>query len=38
MNAGGTEVPAKIEWDLLTDFLDGKDLVGNPRFPKRVTV
>lgn len=38
INAGGTEVPAKIEWDLLTDFLDGKDLVGNPRFPKRVTV
>ncbi|MGX2040915.1 type III-B CRISPR module RAMP protein Cmr1 [Methylocaldum sp. MU1018] len=38
INAGGTEVPAKIEWDLLTDFLDGKDQAGNFRFPKKVTV
>lgn len=38
INAGGTEVPANIEWEILSDFLDGKDLAGNPRFPKKVTV
>lgn len=38
INAGGSEVPAKIEWNLLTDFLDGKDKAGNPRFPQKVTL
>ena len=38
INAGGTEVPTKIEWNLLTDFLDGKDNAGNPRFPQKVTI
>lgn len=38
INAGGSEVPAKIEWDLLTDFLDGKDKAGKPRFPQKVTI
>jgi hypothetical protein len=39
INAGGTDVPAKIEWNLLTDFLDGMEKhTGNPRFPHKVTI
>jgi CRISPR-associated protein Cmr1 len=38
INAGGIDVPAKIEWNILTEFLDGKDKAGNPRFPHKVTV
>ena len=38
INAGGTYVPAKIEWNLLTEFLDGKDTAGKLRFPKRAPV
>lgn len=39
INAGGVDVPAKIEWNVLTDFLDGKEKhTGNPRFPQKVTI
>jgi CRISPR-associated protein Cmr1 len=40
INAGGNQVPAHIEWEVLTNFLDGKDTQNNPRFPgkKQVTV
>lgn len=38
INAGGTNVPAKIEWNLLTDFLEGKDIKGNLRFPTKARV
>lgn len=34
INAGGKNVPANIDWSVLTDFLDGKDKKGNVRFPK----
>lgn len=35
INAGGKNVPAKIEWALLHEFLDGKDKQGNRRFAQR---
>lgn len=39
INAGGVDVPAKIEWNILTDFLDGKEKhTGNLRFPNKVTI
>lgn len=39
INAGGIDVPAKIEWNILTEFLDGKEKhTGNPRFPRKVTI
>lgn len=38
INAGGTKVPAKIEWNILHDFLDGKDKQGNVRFDDRERV
>jgi CRISPR-associated protein Cmr1 len=38
INAGGTMVPANIEWNILTDFLDGKDKAGNSRFPNKEAV
>lgn len=38
INAGGAHVPANPEWNLLTDFLDGQDQAGNPRFPEKVTI
>lgn len=33
INAGGTNVPAKIEWSVLTELLDGNDSKDNKRFP-----
>jgi CRISPR-associated protein Cmr1 len=38
INAGGKNVPAKIEWDLLHEFLDGSDKKGNVRFANRESV
>ena len=38
INAGGKNVPAKIEWSILTDFLDGKDNKGNVRFSQRKNI
>ena len=38
INAGGTNVPAKIEWSVLTDFLDGKDKKGNVRFQHKQSI
>ena len=38
INAGGTNVPAKIEWSVLTDFLEGKDKQENMRFQNKKTV
>lgn len=36
INAGGNKVDAKIEWDVLTDFLDGETKSTNiPRFPNK---
>ncbi|MBK6900381.1 MAG: hypothetical protein IPH09_14425 [bacterium] len=31
INAGGVSIPARIDWSIITDFLDGK--VGNPPPP-----
>lgn len=38
INAGGAKVPAKVEWDILHEFLDGKDKQGNARFANRERV
>lgn len=38
IKAGGINIPAKIEWNVITDFLDGKNAQNNPRFPERVTL
>lgn len=39
INAGGKQVPQKIEWSLLTDFLDGKPKGStDPRFPNKTTL
>ena len=38
INAGGQKVPAKIEWDILHQFLDGSDKQGNVRFANRERV
>jgi len=38
IKAGRTEVDAKIEWDVLNGFINGKDKQGYPRFPKRVSI
>ncbi|MDD5392737.1 MAG: type III-B CRISPR module RAMP protein Cmr1 [Thiothrix sp.] len=38
INAGGTNVPAKIEWSVLTDFLDGNDNKGNVRFQGKQSI
>lgn len=38
INAGGTNVPAKIEWSILTDFLDGKDKKGIIRFQGKQSI
>jgi CRISPR-associated protein Cmr1 len=36
INAGGTIVPAHIEWSVITDFLDGQDIHGKPRFSNKL--
>lgn len=38
INAGGTHVPASIDWSDITEFLDGKDAAGALRFPGRLPV
>lgn len=38
INAGGTNVPANIEWSILTDFLDGKDNKGKVRFQDKKSI
>ncbi len=38
INAGGVNVPAKIEWSILTDFLDGKDKKGIIRFQGKQSI
>jgi len=38
INAGGTKVPANIEWNVITGFLDGMNAQNTPRFPERVTL
>lgn len=38
INAGGRNATAKIEWNLLHEFLDGSDKQGNVRFANRESV
>jgi CRISPR-associated protein Cmr1 len=38
INAGGTNVPANIEWSILTDFLDGRDNKGKVRFDSKQSI
>lgn len=38
INAGGTSVPANIEWSILTDFLDGRDNKGKVRFDSKQSI
>lgn len=38
INAGGTNVPAKVEWSILTGFLDGKDNKGIVRFQQKQNI
>lgn len=38
INAGGANVPANIEWSILTDFLDGKDNEGKVRFQDKKSI
>lgn len=38
INAGGINVPTKIEWSVLTDFLDGNDNKGKVRFQGKQSI
>jgi len=41
INAGGINVPAKVEWSVLTDLIDGNirlEAQGEPRFPKKTPI
>lgn len=38
INAGGINVPVKAEWQLLNDFLDGKDNAGKNRFAEKAPI
>ncbi len=35
INTGGRNVPAKVEWSILDDFIEGTDKQGKLRFPSR---
>ena len=38
ISANGQLVPQKIEWNVITDFLDGHDKNGKKYFPKQITM
>ncbi len=38
ISANGRLVPQKIEWNVITDFLDGHDKNGKKYFPKQITM
>jgi CRISPR-associated protein Cmr1 len=38
INAGGKNVPTKVEWSVLTNFLDGKTKQGSLRFPDKKAI
>ena len=38
ISANGQLVPQKIEWNVITDFLDGHDKNGTKYFPKQITM
>lgn len=38
IKAGYVKVPQKVDWNILTDFIDGKDTEGKVRFATRQTI